>query len=434
MTTRRCITGILAGTLAGTSAFAQPIAPEARQRVIDQTLTLIEQRYVFPDVAEKMAQSVRGKADFYEKITEARQLATQLTADLQAISRDKHLHVDYSEHPQPLGTRGGGQPAGGSMSRSLARDNYGVTRVEVLPGNIGYVAFRFLASARWAGDAYAALMNYLAHTDALILDLRACRGSMPDAIPLLASYFFDDAVHLVSFYDRPSNTTTQAWTYAYVPGKRYLEKPVFVLTSSATFSGGEELAYDLQTLKRATLVGEVTGGGANPGRPVRVDEHFSVWIPIGRAISPVTHTNWEGVGVQPDRVTAAALALHQARRMALDSLIQKNTADPDWQQRLHDERRRLEQLPLRFVKRAFVLKGFPDARQVVVTGSFNFWHRQANSLTRSSDGWRAEVELEPGEHAYNFIVDGQWITDPANPRTRQEGNQVNSVVFVGENQ
>lgn len=424
---------MLIGWFSLSLSLAQSLTATERQQVIDGSLNLLQQRYVFPDVARKMADAVRRKAHDYARIADARQFASQLTADLQAVSQDRHLHVDYSAQALPVAASDDGQPSEAAqegMRRRLTRDNFGITGVEVLPGNVGYVKFRFLASAQWAGNTYAALMNYLAHTDALILDLRYCRGSMPDAIPLLASYFFDDPVHLVSFYDRPANTTTQSWTYAYVPGKRYLNKPLYVLTSRGTFSGGEELAYDLKNLKRATLIGEVTGGGANPGGPVLINDHFSIWVPIGRAISPVTNTNWEGVGVRPDSVVSAPLARHKAHLMALDYLIQQATADPTWQQQLRTERLTVEQQPPRLVRHTFRLNGFAEAQQVTVAGTFNNWHPRMHPLTRTADGWQTELELEPSTHMYKFIVDGKWITDPANPLTRQEGSNANSVLTL----
>src|SRR4051794_11149 len=117
---------------------------------------------------------------------------------------------------------------------------------------------------------------------------------------MLCSYFFSAPTHLNDIYWRLDGSTRQFWTAAQAEGKRHLGKPLYVLSGRHTFSGAEELAYDLQQLKRAIVVGETSGGGANPGGDRRVDDHFTVWVPVGRALNPVSGKNWEGVGVQPD--------------------------------------------------------------------------------------------------------------------------------------
>jgi C-terminal processing protease CtpA/Prc len=181
------------------------------------------------------------------------------------------------------------------------------------------------------GTTVAGAMAFLANTDALIIDLRENHGGNPAMVALLATYFFsgDRDVHLndLEWRDDGTNhyTVTQWWTLPYVPGERYLDREVYVLTSHGTFSGAEEFAYDLQTQKRATIVGEVTGGGANPGGGVRLADHFSVFMPRGRAINPITKKNWEEVGVKPDIEVNQQDALKVAQKTALQHLIAKAT-------------------------------------------------------------------------------------------------------------
>jgi C-terminal processing protease CtpA/Prc len=130
-------------------------------------------------------------------------------------------------------------------------------------------------------------------------------------------------VHLNSFYERPGDKHTQTWTLPYVPGLRTPDKPVYVLTSNRTFSAAEEFTYNLKNLKRATIVGETTGGGANPGGYISVTPHFRVFVPTGRAINPITSTNWEGTGIEPDIQVPQTDALNEAYRLALDKVIEK---------------------------------------------------------------------------------------------------------------
>jgi len=168
----------------------------------------------------------------------------------------------------------------------------------------------------------------------VIVDLRQNGGGDPAMVQLIASYFFGtEPVHLNDLYFRPSDSTTQWWTLAYVPGRRMPTTDVYVLTSHRTFSAAEEFTYDLQNLKRATIVGEVTGGGAHPGDPERLSEHFMMFVPSGRAVNPVTKTDWEGTGVKPDVEVPAEKALKMANLMALKRAVQKTT-DPIIKQRL----------------------------------------------------------------------------------------------------
>ncbi|MCG3120544.1 MAG: hypothetical protein ALAOOOJD_03288 [bacterium] len=187
-----------------------------------------------------------------------------------------------------------------------------------------------------ASEAAATAMNFLANTDALIIDLRRNGGGQPEMVALLSSYLFDKPTHLNDIYSRFDNRTQEYWTSETVAGKRYGEsKPVYVLTSNRTFSGAEEFAYNLKNLKRATIVGETTGGGAHPVRPHRITDHFMIGVPFARAINPITKTNWEGTGVTPDIETTAEQALKVAQLAALKNLVAK-TGD---QQRVNELQR-----------------------------------------------------------------------------------------------
>ncbi|HEX3761891.1 MAG TPA: S41 family peptidase [Kofleriaceae bacterium] len=295
-----------------------------RAQVIDRALAALTRDYVFPEIAAKVATAIHDSARSarYDAITSAIQFADRLTADLQAISHDKHMRVAYSARPVPDQSPHDGPPTEAERARSHAmaqRTNAAFVKVERLPGNIGYLRLDQFQPPDEAGPRAAAAMSFLADTDALILDLRNNHGGEPASVALLVSYLYDDAaqIHINDIYWHLDNSTRQYWTVSSLPGRRYPGKPVYVLTSHDTFSGGEECAYDLQSLKRATLVGEITGGGANPGNPVKVAEHFTVFVPTGRAVNPVTRTSWEGVGVKPDIIAPAARALDVAYRAAL---------------------------------------------------------------------------------------------------------------------
>jgi retinol-binding protein 3 len=400
---------------------------------MDSVMSILERKYAFPELAKQFNLTIREslKQKKYDTISSVESFASFVTADMQQIIKDRHLSLRY----EPVTANAASQVRKNNedpkeFAQLLLKKNYGIKSVNVLPGNIGYIDFTFFFDPELAGDTYVAMMNYIAHTDALIIDLRNCNGSMPDFIPLLCSYFFKDATHLNDFYSREGNRTTQSWTQKMVQGKKYLDKPIYILTSGKTFSGAEELAYDLQNLNRAVIIGEVTGGGANPGMSVRVNKYFTMFVPFGRAINPITKTNWEGVGVTPDTLIKANRALHKAQTIALQYLAEKYKEDANWKGYLTDQLAQIEKVAPVFTRQTFALAGFESAREVAVVGSFNNWSPKADKLQRKGTIWIADVEAEPGKHTYKFIVDGRWILDPNNPNKIKEGGHENSLIEV----
>ena len=307
----------------------------ARKEVIESLIKNLNDAYVFADTAAKVEQAVRARLakGEYEQITSARQFAQKLTSDVQEVSRDKHLRVRYSAQPIPERQGGPREPSAEERERyrrDMARINYGFQKVERLPGNIGYVEFRGFTDPEGGAETVASVFNFLANTDAIIIDLRKNGGGDPAMVALICSYLFGaEPVHLNSLHwrDGKGERVEEFWTRKEVAGKRYTGKDVYVLTSNYTFSGAEEFTYNLKNLKRATIVGETTGGGANPGGGRRLAKHFGAFIPTGRAVSPITKTNWEGTGVEPDVKVAADQALTTARVMALKRAVEKTTDD-----------------------------------------------------------------------------------------------------------
>ncbi|HXG92323.1 MAG TPA: S41 family peptidase [Blastocatellia bacterium] len=316
------------------------VDPQTRTQVIEGVLKQLNDFYVFPETAKKMEQAIRERMQKkeYDQITSARQLASILTDHLQQVSHDKHLRVGYSAEPiRRENEQQEPSPAEiEQFNTFMKRANYGFEKIERLPGNVGYLELRGFMDARLAGETAATAMSFLANADALIIDLRRNGGGDPAMVALISSYLFGaEPVHLNDLYWREGDTTHQWWTLPYVPGKRFGDKkPVYILTSRRTFSAAEEFTYNLKNLKRATIVGETTGGGAHPGGMRRVNEHFSVWVPSGRAINPISKTNWEGTGVKPDVEVPADQALKIAHVSVLKNLIETQT-DERWKQELN---------------------------------------------------------------------------------------------------
>ena len=299
-----------------------------RQKTIDAICEKLTEYYVYPDVAAKMIQAIRDhqKHGDYRSMTDGFEFADALATDLRAISHDRHLHVSYDPFTVPVKSssspeRSQPSPAEQARFRSmLENQNCTFSKIEILSHNIGYIKFGAFPPPDICGPTVVAAMSFLAHSDALIFDLRENHGGDPNMVDFMVSYLFRQSTHINDLENRHDNERHQFWTASWLPSPRFVDQPVYVLTSHETFSGGEEFTFDLQTQKRATIVGETTGGGAHPVEGIPAGDHFSIGVPFARAINPVTHGDWEGKGVEPDVKVSAADALTTAEKLAVDKL------------------------------------------------------------------------------------------------------------------
>jgi hypothetical protein len=293
-----------------------------RQRVLDGAISNLKQHYIYHDVAQKMADTLlaKGKRGEYEAFNDGDAFARQLTKQMRDVSQDMHLELVYSQDPLPPQPIGQSAEGLARYREAMKRINCAFEKVETLPRNIGYLKLNFFPDRSVCEQTATTAMASLNRADALIIDLRDNRGGMPDMVALMASYLFD---HPEYFYNPRENTTQESWTHSPVPGNKLADKPVYVLTSSRTFSGAEQFCYDLKMLKRITLVGETTGGGAHSGVWYRIDDHFGMGIPETKPINPYSTPDWEGTGVEPDVKVKAADALSTAVKLAQTKLQKK---------------------------------------------------------------------------------------------------------------
>jgi retinol-binding protein 3 len=341
---------------------APPAAP-----LIDAIGHRLHVSYVFPEQADKahkalQAQLLRGA---YQQ--QGPQLAEALTSHLRGALGDKHLWVRYSNAVLPK--QEDAAPAQdiarmeAEESAQMQHINYGIVRTERLPGNIGYLELHGFAPAALSGNTIAAAMTLLNNTSALIIDLRNNRGGDPDTVALLAGYFFNERTRLNDIYWRDGDFTSQQWSAAHVSGPRYgAGKEVLILTANKTFSAAEDFSYAMKNLKRATIVGETTGGGAHPGRMYRLDDHYEIFVPNGRSISTITKTDWEGTGVTPDLATPEQQALSAA---------------------------------LGAIRRNAWLR-----QPVYVRGSFNAWNTNHRLCSSGPASYSVQLALSKGHHEF----------------------------------
>jgi len=344
-------------------------SPMSGREIVTAALELLRANYVFPEVAERAATAVETRlaAGEYDDLDEPA-LAELLTGHLNEICDDKHLRVrargPRPGRPGPGGPGPGGPGPGGpgpggpgpggpgprragrpgrpggeepedhearvlAMRRMGRLDNFGIHRVERLDGNIGYLDLRRVPVPAIAGPAMAAAMELIAGTYALIIDLRRNGGGAPDGVVFWCSYLFDDQpTHLNDIFRADTGETRQFWALPYVPGPRYLDRPVYVLSSDRTFSGGEDFAYTLQALGRAEVIGETTGGGAHPTRVFPITAAVHIGVPFARSVNPVTGGNWQGTGVVPDLAAPAAEARDVAYARALRHVLAREDVPP----------------------------------------------------------------------------------------------------------
>ncbi len=308
----------------GVGVAALQISSDARRRVIGRVATLLDSLYVFPDAARRTGDSLRARhaRGDYEREINGMTFSHRLNSELRELTNDLHVDVLFSAMPFPPPPPAGVAtplPAAYVSERArreAAERNCGFQRVERLDENVGYIKFDTFDDVIVCEETATAALSFVANTRALIVDLRENSGGAPDMVALVASYLFDSRTLLNTMWTRHTGHTEEFWSRDSVAGLRFGgAKPVYVLTSSRTYSAAEEFAYDVQALGRATIVGESTRGGAHPVRLRRIDEHFAVGIPHARAINPVTGTNWEGVGVAPDIRVPASDALSRVREL-----------------------------------------------------------------------------------------------------------------------
>lgn len=300
-----------------------------QQEIIDQLCQKLLAGYIFPEQAKAICAYLQQALTTgeYDEYTDGRIFALALTMHMQEICQDEHLWVRW--HADPLPEFNGALYQSKTWldeQRKVAeQDNFGFHKLERLPGNIGYLDIRQFHRAAWGSATAAAAMTFLANTQALIIDLRNCLGGHADMVVLISSYLFGDVpVHLGDIYWRDEDTLQEYWTHPVEPSLRFVDKPVYLLTSKATFSAGEAFAKALQIHERALVVGEQTDGGSHPGVSYRINPHFEAFIPVGRAILPIIQEDWECKGVSPDILVPAEQALKSAYHLAFELIFNSN--------------------------------------------------------------------------------------------------------------
>ncbi len=302
-----------------TNAQKEPLSDDYKKETIENLCRLMNDYYVYPKVAKQTEVHLMKqlKEGHFNEIQSLQPFADALTKSVQSINKDKHMRI-RKNRPRKAAPNTPDAIIEDRIYRINQDRNFsaGFNEVKKMEGNVGYLdlrAFQYKAAGAPMADNY---MKLISTSDAIIIDLRKNGGGDPEMVQYLCSYFFNKKVHLNSLYFREGDRTIDFWTLDEVNGEKMPDVPLFVLTSDYTFSGAEEFSYNMQTQKRATLVGQTSGGGANPGGTVPLNGELSVFIPRGMAINPITKTSWEGVGVIPEVPTKPEETLEKAHELA----------------------------------------------------------------------------------------------------------------------
>jgi hypothetical protein len=302
-----------------------PDLRELTSRTISETIAgiqeAIKENYVFPEQAEDLCRSLEAHHanHDYDQTSDPRIFCEQLTRHLRDVVNDKHMQVMLPGDMPNIGAHAVKKPGDENKGANLD-----LTKVEILSGNIGYFNINMFSPLFGMTDRLEGAMQSVKNTDALVIDLRKCRGGSADSANFLLSYFFDSEapLTLLETYFRPQNQTFQCQTTK-TPFK--YTKPVYVLTSGFTGSCGEHFAFALKIHKRATLVGTNTAGMAHPVAIVGLDTGMVFKVPIGRTYDPKTKEDWEGTGVTPDISCSEDNALTEAQKDIQSRVITETT-------------------------------------------------------------------------------------------------------------
>lgn len=317
---------ILCLLLTGYSAIAQ-----STRKLTDSVSILLRHVYVFPEKAEGMSNLIqkKQKAGKYEQFGKPGDLATMLTSDLRSVYADRHLLVRYDPQLEKrISIYSQTRKQDTTSIRREQRQNFFFRKAEILPGNIGYIDFsNFPDTNALSRQTVRATFTFVAHTDALIIDLRANFGGSTAMASEILSYFFPSKTYLGRQYNRIENSWKDEWIVnePSVTGGLSLSMPVYFLTSRRTFSAAEGFAYTLQQLKKARIIGQPTAGGAHATRSFALGQGYVAFIPFTRSENAASHTDWEGNGVIPDDTSSDTKALVSAKEIIYRQFLHATT-------------------------------------------------------------------------------------------------------------
>ncbi|CAM3972302.1 S41 family peptidase [Flavobacterium sinopsychrotolerans] len=297
-----------------------------RNKQILEMAENIKEYYIFEDVANQLSEKLKSEIELktFESLTD-KEFAKSLSSYLTINGNDLHFNVLYrpSQEEKKIVNEKEMLQKYDSINRQW---NYGFEKVTRLDGNIGYIEYTgFPEGNKSAQQILDATMNFVSNTNALIIDLRNNQGGDGKMVKLFLSYFFENKIKLSEHYTRYNDKTIKHFTMQKVNGKKYLNKPIYILVNNKTISAAESLAYNLQQNKIAKIIGDKTYGAANPVKVFFIGNKYHLFIPISEEKNSITNTNWEHAGIDADVKINSEKALIKAQIIALENILKSNT-------------------------------------------------------------------------------------------------------------
>ncbi|MFD2179609.1 S41 family peptidase [Veronia pacifica] len=288
------------------------------EKMIREFSHLIKQHYFCPEIGHTTQRLLLKNIErnVYSSIPYNQELASKVSDDIFSVTRDKHFTLSYD--PDFIAQKNQAE-----LNKSTAKHwgddvNYGFKEIKILKGNIGFIKLTGFYDTEFASTLAASAMHLVERTNALIFDIRENGGGYLNMVQLICSYLFGtEPVLLDEFHSNKKTVKNQCWTLPHVQGKKRSGIPVFILTSHHTFSAAENFAYNLQSLNRATVIGEPTKGAATGVKTTVINELFWSNIPDSISVNPTTGQNWHCVGVRPNIRSSAEAAFDIAYDMAI---------------------------------------------------------------------------------------------------------------------
>lgn len=295
-----------------------------RNKQIVEIADKINEYYIFQDVANQLSKKLKSEIILktFANLTD-KEFAQSISSYLTKNGNDLHFNVLYRPNIEEKNVN----------EKDLLQKydainkqwNYGFEKIIRLDGNIGYIEYTgFPEGNKSAQQILDATMNFVSNTNALIIDLRNNQGGDGKMVKLFLSYFFDKKIKLSEIYTRYNDKTRKSYTMQKVNGKKYLDKPVYILVNNKTISAAEALAYNLQKNEIASVIGDKTYGAANPVKAFFIGNKYHLFIPVSIEKNSVTNTNWEHLGIDADIKISSEKALIKAQIIALENLLKSN--------------------------------------------------------------------------------------------------------------
>ena len=376
-----------------------------KRNIIDTALQLLMQHYIFPDKADFVNKAIqkKWKSGGYDSLTERHDFLKALNQDLELLSTDRHVNifldpVRVQQIRTPVAKSDEPVFAGAFLERARF-ENYMVRTAKRLDGNIGYLKLDQFIDLRLSKPTLAAAMNFLSNSSALIIDLTENGGGHASTVHFLVNYFLPDSSFLSQFHSRLTNTTTQVFTeYDPLINKFAADIPLYILTSKRTSSAAEAFAYTLQSFKRAVIVGESTNGEANPGFPFAINDDLWMMIPTSLNTNAISKTNWQGVGVLPDRKIASPKAMSFALTNAYDTLaLRSNPRRKYTYQWLADgTKAEMEPVTCSLMELKSIAGDYADERHIQLENGNLFYYRKDSSAKKKLSPLRKDLFMLDG--------------------------------------